>query len=113
MAAKKKVEPTPAQPNIPVVDAAFIVAITLEGMVTTTAVPLNGVNPFQVQRLASTYDIFRTSKEIVADIEGHVLADRVAKSVALQLQPQDSSAEFRQKLLNALSDRGVETPALP
>jgi hypothetical protein len=39
-----------------------------------------------------------------------MLADRVARAVVANIQPTDTSKELRERLLSALSDRGIETP---
>jgi hypothetical protein len=63
-----------------------------------------------IQRRATTFDIYQTSRELVSDIESQLLADRVARTVLANLQPKDNVAEFKEKLINALSDRGIDTP---
>jgi hypothetical protein len=63
-----------------------------------------------IQRRATTFDIYQTSRELVSDIESQLLADRVARTVLASLQPKDNVAEFKEKLINALSDRGIDTP---
>ena len=64
----------------------------------------------KVVRKANTFDIYSTCKDLVSDIESQLLADRVAKTVIAYLQPTDSAKELRERLLSALSDRGIETP---
>lgn len=92
--------------NENVIQAAYTVGIRLDGTVFTEIIEPNEV----IQRKASTFDIYQTSKELVSDIESQLLADRVARTVLANLQPKDSAAELKEKLLNALSDRGIDTP---
>jgi hypothetical protein len=88
------------------IDAAFTVTINLDGTITTTLHPADE----NTRRQATTYDIYGCSKELVGDIEGQLLADRVARTLAPLFQPKDDAADLREKLLSALSDRGIETP---
>lgn len=64
----------------------------------------------EVARKATVFDVYSTSRDLVNDIESQLLADRVAKAVAETLKPADSTQELREKLISALSDRGIETP---
>jgi hypothetical protein len=63
-----------------------------------------------IERLANTFDVYSTCKDLVNDIESQLLAERVAKSVVESLKPADTSKELREKLISALSNRGIETP---
>jgi len=89
-----------------VVQTAYTVGIRLDGTIFTEIIEPSEV----VQRKATTFDIYQTSRELVSDIESQLLADRVARSVVASLQPKDNVAEFKEKLINALSDRGIDTP---
>ncbi len=88
------------------IQAAYTVGIRLDGTVFTEVLEPSEV----VQRRATTFDIYQTSRELVSDIESQLLADRVARTVLASLQPKDNVAEFKEKLINALSDRGIDTP---
>jgi len=88
------------------VQVAYTVGIRLDGTVFTEVLEPSEV----VQRRATTFDIYQTSRELVSDIESQLLADRVARTVLASLQPKDNVAEFKEKLINALSDRGIDTP---
>ena len=92
--------------NETVVQAAYTVGIRLDGSIFTEIVEPSEV----VLRKATTFDIYQTSRELVSDIESQLLADRVARTVIANLQPKDNVAEFKEKLINALSDRGIDTP---
>jgi hypothetical protein len=72
------------------IQAAYTVGIRLDGTVFTEVLEPSEV----IQRRATTFDIYQTSRELVSDIESQLLADR----------------EFKEKLINALSDRGIDTP---
>ena len=88
------------------IQAAYTVGIRLDGTVFTEVLEPSKV----IQRRATTFDIYQTSRELVSDIESQLLADRVARTVLASLQPKDNVAEFKEKLINALSDRGIDTP---
>jgi hypothetical protein len=63
-----------------------------------------------VERTATTFDIYRACKEISAEIENQIMADRVAKTVISALQPTDAATENKAKIIDALSDRGIVPP---
>jgi hypothetical protein len=88
------------------IQAAYTVGVRLDGTVFTEVLEPSEV----IQRKATTFDIYQTSRELVSDIESQLLADRVARTVLASLQPKDNVAEFKEKLINALSDRGIDTP---
>jgi capsular polysaccharide biosynthesis protein len=88
------------------IQAGYTVIINEDGTIRTQVLPADE----KVIRQATTFDIYQTSKELVSDIESQLLADRVARTVLANLQPKDSAAELKEKLLNALSDRGIDTP---
>ena len=88
------------------IQAGYTVIINLDGTIRTEIL----LESETVARKASTFDIYQTSKVLVSDIESQLLADRVARTVLANLQPKDSAAELKEKLLNALSDRGIDTP---
>jgi hypothetical protein len=88
------------------IQAGYTVIIQEDGTIRTEVLPVSE----DVFRQATTFDIYQTSRELVSDIEGQLLADRVARTVLANLQPKDSAKELKEKLLNALSDRGIDTP---
>jgi acyl-CoA hydrolase len=88
------------------VQLAYTVGINLDGSIFTEPVPASE----NVQRQATTFDIYQTSKELVSDIEAQLLADRVAKLVVANMQPKDAASEIKAKIIDALSDRGIDTP---
>lgn len=88
------------------VDYAFTVIVDTEGKITTNVIQPNE----QVRRAASTFDIYQSSKELVSDIESHILADRVARLVTDKLQPKNAAEEIKAKIINALNDRKQEPP---
>lgn len=86
--------------------AKYIVTINEDGTIGTESVPVGD----GVLRLATTFDIYQSSRELVSEVEQLLLADRIAKAVAAQLQPVDPSAEIKSKIIDALSDRGITPP---
>lgn len=81
--------------------AAYIVTINEDGSISTEVVGTDA----GVSRQATTFDIYQTSKELVAQIESQMLADMVARRVVEALQPADKSAEIRNKIIDALNER--------
>jgi hypothetical protein len=86
----------------------FTVTVLNNGSVTTTPEPADEIN--RLSRTATPYDVYQACSEIVLDLEHALLADRIAKIVLSAMKPQDSAAALKEKLLSALSDRGIETP---
>ena len=83
--------------------AKYTVTINEDGSLSTVS-----AEPSEdVTRQATTFDIYQSSKELVSEIEQRLLADRVANAVARLLQPVDPSAEIKSKIIDALSDRGI------
>lgn len=105
-------EETTNEATIPSVHAAYVVVLNANGTLNTTLVKPGSPIFFEVERPATTYDVFVTSKELVHEIETSLLADRVAATVLKSLQPKDSTAETAEKIKEALSDRGIETPVV-
>lgn len=87
------------------IKTAFTVGIRLDGSIFTELLEPNEV----ITQKATTFDIYQSCKEIVSDIDSQLLSERVARTVLANLQPKDSAAELKEKLLNALSDRGIDT----
>lgn len=86
------------------ISAAYKVCIKTDGSIFTEIIEPNDT----VERRATTFDIYQSSKEIATDIESQLLADRVARTVMAQLQPKNEDAEFKQRILRALSDRDID-----
>jgi galactitol-specific phosphotransferase system IIB component len=90
------------------VTAGYTVFLELDGTITTHALPADE----QIERQATTMDIYATSKELANNVETFLLADRVAQAVVQALQPVNPSSEMKEKIREALSDRGIETPVV-
>jgi galactitol-specific phosphotransferase system IIB component len=88
--------------------AGYTVLIELDGTITTHALPADE----QIERQATTMDIYATSKELATNVETFLLADRVAQAVVQALQPVNPTSEMKEKIREALSDRGIETPVV-
>ena len=86
--------------------AAYIVTINDDGTITTESVGIDK----GVERVATTFDIYQSSKELVSEIDNQLLADRIAKAVSFYMQPRDPSAETRAKIIDALNERKQEAP---
>ena len=89
---------------------AFRYSVTVddEGRISTQAEEADEIN--KLQRTATTFDIYQSSKELVSDIESHLLADRIARIVVDKLQPKSAADEIKEKIINALNDRKQEAP---
>ena len=90
------------------VHSAYVVVLNADGSLNTTSVKPGNPVFFDVERAATTYDIFSTSKEIATEIESQIMADRIAKTVLSQLMPKDPDAEAKARLAQALADRKAE-----
>jgi len=86
----------------PKIQAAYSGVIKLDGTLETIPVT-EGVG-----RVATTYDIYQTSKQLVSEIDDFLLAERVAKAVVDALQPVPPSEQQRAKIAEALSERGID-----
>jgi len=84
----------------------YVVTMNEDGTINTQAIEASE----SIRRKPTTYDVYVTSKEIADNIESQMLAERVANIVAALISPADPSAEIKKKLIDALSDRGIETP---
>jgi galactitol-specific phosphotransferase system IIB component len=84
----------------------YVVTVNEDGTIDTQGIEAND----EIRRKPTAYDIYVTSKELAANIDSQMLADRVATIVLERMAPADPSAEIKQKLIDALSDRGIETP---
>ena len=85
---------------------AYTVIVGTDGSVSTQVAEPSET----VSRKANSFDIYTTCKDIAHDIDSQILADRVAKTVIANLRPQDSARELKERLISALSDRGIDTP---
>jgi precorrin-4 methylase len=94
--------------QVPSATYRFTITSLTDGSLRTSVEPADEIN--RLSRTASTFDIYQSCKEISQDIESMMLADRVARAVVANIQPTDTSKELRERLLSALSDRGIETP---
>ena len=90
------------------IQAAYTVIIRSDGTIVTDIVEPNE----GVQRKATTFDIYQTSKELVSDIESQLMADRVSRAVVEALKPKNDAEEIRSKVLDALNDRNIEKPSV-
>lgn len=84
---------------------SFIVTVENSGVIKTDFLDKNDY----VERKATTFEIYQTCKEIVANIESQVMVDRVVEGVVQALKPKDESEEVRDSIRSALSDRGIDT----
>ena len=90
------------------VSHTFVVTVLSNGSVTTTPEPADEIN--RLNRTATPYDVYQACREIISDIESHLLADRVSRLVLEKLQPKSAAEEIKEKIINALNDRKQEAP---
>lgn len=74
-----------ALPEKPI-ETAFTVLVHTDG--TFSVMLENPVEPFEVQRQPSDYDVFHTSQQIVAEIEQQLLTNRIVNTLVQVLSPQ-------------------------
>lgn len=94
-------KPTQVKP----ISYSFVVTVDSNGFINTQLIEMSD----QVQRKATTFDVFQACKEIASNIEAQVMVDRVVSGVMQALKPLDSSEEVRKSVREALSDRGIDT----
>ena len=85
---------------------SYTVTVDLEGRINTKVETADEIN--RLVRTATTFDVYQTSRELVSDIESHLLADRIANIVIDKLQPKSAAEEIKEKIINALNDRKQE-----
>lgn len=64
----------------------------------------------EVVRKATTFDVYSSSRDLVQDIESQMLAARISKAVLSGMATADPKQEAKERLISALSNRGIETP---
>ena len=93
-----------------VVNTGYVTVIHEDGSLQTFLLKAGDEFCIEAKRDATTYDVYNASKVTVDDIEQQLLADRIARTVLSQLQPKSAADEIKEKMINALSDRGLDTP---
>lgn len=85
-------------------DTYFLVVVSSDGGITTfNKIPDEVPEP---SHLATNWDVFQAAKQIVAEYESTLLADRVARTVLSALSPQvDNTSE---KIAAKLKERGID-----
>jgi hypothetical protein len=106
--AEENTDVAETAPEPVTVHAGFVIIINRDGSLSTTVITPAGVKPIIAERAATVYDVLQASKEVVSDIEGQVLADRVAKRVLAAITPVDEDAEAKARIAQALADRKAE-----
>lgn len=96
--------------NTPTFNTGFVTVVNEDGTLQTFLLKEGEPFTIEVTRTATTYDVYNASKLTAEDIDQQLLADRVAKTVLAHLQPKDAAKEIKEKIINALSDRGIDTP---
>ena len=91
-------------------NTGYVTVINEDGTLQTFLLKADEDFSIKVNRDATTYDVYNASKITAEDIEQQLLADRVARTVLANLQPKDAAEEIKSKIINALSDRGIDTP---
>lgn len=86
------------------IETMYLVTVNTDGTFTTYGeMPTEALEP---QRPATTYDIYQTSKQIAADVDAQILADRVTNSVIKALQPSTPPTPSA-AVMDALKERGI------
>ena len=85
---------------------AYSVFVGIDGAIhTQLSEPTN-----EIVRKATSFDVYSTSRDLIHDIESQMLANRITKVVVEAMKEADPKQEARERLINALSNRGIETP---
>lgn len=90
------------------VDTYFLITVNEDGTLTSyTTIP--DELP-EANRVATTFDVFQSSKQITEEFQNQLLADRVAQTVMAALSPKvDSPVD---KIKDALKDRGIDPESI-
>lgn len=91
--------------EVPVVNSAYIVILNEDGSMSTTLLQPGQPVHLDVRRASTTYDVYASSKELVSDIEGQLMADRIAKTVISQLMPPKPEDVAKARIAEALAER--------
>lgn len=94
--------PLPEKP----IETAFTVLVHTDG--TFSVMLENPVEPFEVQRQPSDYDVFHTSQQIVSEIEQQLLTNRIVSTLAQVLQPKPEPT-IADSIKEKLKERKAET----
>lgn len=85
------------------IETYFIAVVNSDGTITTMPdLPEGGLTR---ARSVTNYDVYQTSKQVVEEFESSVLADKIARTVLLALNPEVPT--ISDKVKEALKDRGV------
>jgi hypothetical protein len=85
---------------------AYSVFVGIDGAIhTQLSEPTN-----EIVRKATSFDVYSTSRDLIQDIETQMLASRISQTVLDGLKTADPKQEARERLISALSNRGIETP---
>ncbi|CAB4123997.1 hypothetical protein UFOVP45_90 [uncultured Caudovirales phage] len=106
---------------MPKVETAFTITVNPDGTLTSyTKLP---EEPFEVNRVATNFDVFQVAKQIVEEFETQLLVDRVAtaivnsqpladrigEAVATRLSPEPT--KISDKVKEKLAERGITPEA--
>lgn len=87
-----------------IVETFFLITVNTDGTLSSyTEIPQDMP---EAARVANTFDVYQSSKQIVDEFEQSMLADRIAKTVIAQLQPSKPDVPSRVK--DALKERGID-----
>lgn len=90
----------------PAVETAFIVAVNTDGTLLTVPLsPDSDVLPNKITRLAGTFDIYNSCREISTDIESTLLAQKIATQMVNLLKPEDAEMEMKRRMAEKLKER--------
>jgi hypothetical protein len=90
------------------VETFFIIAVNDDGSLTSHAQWPE--TPLAANRLATTFDIYQSSKQIVDEFEQQALADRIARTVVASMKPPTTSVPS--VVADALKERGINPESI-
>lgn len=85
------------------VETSFLVNVHTDGTFSVNLEP----ETTEAKRLATTYDVFQTSQQIVKEIESQILVDRVVNAISSILMPP-AEQSVPDTLKEKLAERGIQ-----
>lgn len=86
------------------IETFFITVVNSDGTISTlTELPTES---FEIARIATRFDVYQTSKQIVDEVEQSALVERIVAAMSQTLNPPVQTVPDRVK--EALKNRGID-----